>query len=163
MKILYYLLYIVVCIAFRNDFIWSSYLWLHSHSENHIGFAVVLFWYEKKLRSNNSWIGYKCKISNKPHFPHGISGIFISHEANIGNDCVIYQQVTIGSNKLRTSHSYGAPTVGDNVLIGAGAKIIGNCKIGNNVHIGANCSVVKNIPNNAVVVPMTRVLERNNH
>ena len=47
---------------------------------------------------------------------------------------------------------YGAPTIGDNVLIGAGAKIIGNITIGNNVKIGANACVTVDIPDNSTVV-----------
>lgn len=70
----------------------------------------------------------------------------------IGKDCVIFQQVTIGSNTLADSKNQGAPTIGDNVYIGAGAKIIGNVHIGNNVRIGANTTVTKDIPDNSTVV-----------
>ena len=84
-------------------------------------------------------------------FPH-FNGIFISYKAKIGNNCVIYQQVTIGSNTLADSKNIGAPTIGNDVFIGAGAKIIGNVHIGNNVRIGANCIVCEDIPDNATVV-----------
>lgn len=46
----------------------------------------------------------------------------------------------------------GSPTIGDNVYIGAGAKIVGNVKIGNNVRIGANCIVVNDVPDNSTIV-----------
>lgn len=162
MKLFYYIFYIPVRFCLRGDFIWNCYLWLHSHSEKTFWFRLVLFWYERKLRSYNSWIGYKARFANKPTFPHGYTGIFISHGATIGKDCVIYHQVTIGSNGLKTSKSYGAPVVGNSVLIGCGAKIIGGGKIGNNVHIGANAVVVQDVPDNATIVPMTRLLEKNN-
>lgn len=84
--------------------------------------------------------------------PHSFSGIFISSKSSIGKDCTIYQQVVIGSNNEKDSKGYGAPVIGNNVLIGAGAKIIGNVMIGNNVKIGANCCVVTDIPDNATVV-----------
>lgn len=84
--------------------------------------------------------------------PHSFSGIFISSKAKIGEGCTIYQQVVIGSNNDKDSKGYGAPVIGNNVLIGAGAKIIGNVKIGNNVKIGANCCVATDIPDNATVV-----------
>lgn len=84
-------------------------------------------------------------------FPH-FNGIFISYKAKIGNNCVIYQQVTIGSNTLPDSKNVGAPIIGDNVFIGAGAKIIGNVHVGNNVRIGANCIVCEDIPDNSTVV-----------
>ena len=99
-----------------------------------------------------SYIGYNSKIQGIPCFPHGIRGIFISGGAIIGENCVIFQQVTIGSNTLIDSKGKGAPIIGDNCYIGAGAKIIGNINIGNNVRIGANCVVTTDIPNNSVVV-----------
>ncbi len=84
--------------------------------------------------------------------PHGLYGIFISQGAIIGDNCCIFQHVTIGSNNLNGSANTGAPTIGNNVYIGAGAKIIGKCKIGNNVRIGANTVVTKDIPDNVTVV-----------
>lgn len=95
-------------------------------------------------------------------FPHGITGIFISSGAQIGLNCVIFHQVTIGSNTLKNSKQYGAPRIGDNVYIGTGAKIIGNVYIGNNVRIGANAVVVTDIPDNATVVNQpSRVIIKN--
>jgi serine O-acetyltransferase len=91
-------------------------------------------------------------IKGIPVLPHGLKGIFISQCAIIGKNCTIFQQVTIGSNMLTGSKGFGGPIIGDNVLIGAGAKIIGNVKIGSNVKIGANAVVVKDIPDNATVV-----------
>jgi serine O-acetyltransferase len=65
---------------------------------------------------------------------------------SIGKNCMIYQQVTIGSFS-------GKPVIGDNVTIASGAVIIGKIKIGNNVHIGANATVMRNIPDNTTVYP----------
>ena len=93
--------------------------------------------------------------------PHGFYGIFISQRAKVGEGCVIYQQVTIGSNDLHNSR--GAPTIGNNCLIGAGAKIIGNVHVGNNVRIGANALVVDDVPDNCtVVMNKPRVIVREN-
>jgi serine O-acetyltransferase len=108
--------------------------------------------YSKFHGKNGSFIGYNSKFKDIPCFPHGIFGIFISGDAEIGRNCVIFQQVTIGSNTLNGSKTNGSPTIGDNCYIGAGAKIIGKIKIGNNVRIGANCVVVTDIPDNSVVV-----------
>src|SRR5690606_7264569 len=82
----------------------------------------------------------------------GFNGVFISASAKVGSGCVIFHQVTIGSNTLPGSKGFGAPTIGDNCYIGAGAKIIGNVKVGDNVRIGANCVVFRDVPHNAVVV-----------
>jgi len=60
-----------------------------------------------------------------PSFPHGAYGIFISGGAEIGANAVIFQQVTIGSNTLPDSNGRGAPRLGDDCYIGAGAKLVG--------------------------------------
>lgn len=91
-------------------------------------------------------LGFGAVFKEPPNLPHGLYGIVISHNAKIGSNATIFHQVTIGEGKG------GAPTVGDNVYIGAGAKILGKINIGNNVRIGANCIVVKDIPDNTTVV-----------
>lgn len=84
--------------------------------------------------------------------PHGLAGIFISYGATIGAGCTIFHQVTIGSNTLGDSRGQGAPVIGRNVYIGAGAKIIGGVTVGDNARIGANCVVTFDVPANATVV-----------
>ena len=84
--------------------------------------------------------------------PHGLAGIFISYGARVGKGCTIYHQVTIGSNTLPDSRGQGAPVIGDNVYIGAGAKIIGGVTVGDNARIGANAVVTFDVPANATVV-----------
>ena len=91
-------------------------------------------------------LGYGATFEEIPKLPHGIRGIYISHNAVIGKNCTIFHQVTIGEGKG------GAPRIGDNCYIGAGAKIIGNIAIGNNVKIGAGCVVFEDIPDNSTVV-----------
>lgn len=68
----------------------------------------------------------------------------------IGKNCRISQQVTIGH--IGGFKGGGTPTIGDNVYIGAGAKILGEIKIGNNVKIGANAVVITDVPDNATAV-----------
>lgn len=110
----------------------------------------LLFRIKKSDAFNNASMGthlnYGAKFKTPPEFPHGIYGIIVSHNACIGENCRIFHQVTIGENDK------GAPIIGDNCLIGAGAKIIGKIKIGNNVKIGANCIVAVDVPDNATVV-----------
>ena len=83
-----------------------------------------------------------------PFLPHGLNGIVISDRAKIGKNCTILQQVTIG---VRNFHG-GAPTIGDNVLIGAGAKVLGEIFVGNGSKIGANAVVLEDVPEGATVV-----------
>ena len=91
-------------------------------------------------------LGYGAIFDTPPHFPHGLYGIIVAHNAHIGKNATIFHQVTIGEG------TGGAPTIGDNCYIGAGAKIIGKIHIGNNVKIGANCVVFEDVPDNATVV-----------
>lgn len=109
--------------------------------------------YKAYMDYYGAYISYEAQIDSIPTFPHGILGVFISRYAHIGENCIIFHQVTVGSNTLNDSESKkGAPCVRDGVMIGAGAKIIGNVDIGENVRIGAGCVVVKDIPANSTVV-----------
>ena len=86
------------------------------------------------------------------NFPHPI-GIVIAQNATLGKNCIIYQNVTIGAKSFelaKLGKKY-FPTIGDNVIIYAGACIIGGIKIGNNAVIGANSVVTKDVPANSIV------------
>jgi serine O-acetyltransferase len=108
-----------------------------------------------------SWIAYNCQLADEPCFPHGYYGIFISGGAKIGRNAVIFQHVTIGSNSLNDSDNAGSPTIGNNVYIGAGAKIIGNITIGDNCRIGANAVVYQDMPPHSVAVQSpTRIIQK---
>jgi serine O-acetyltransferase len=76
--------------------------------------------------------------------------IFVNDDSRIGKNCNISQGVTLG--QANRGRNKGSPTIGDNVYIGPGAKIVGAVKVGNNVAIGANCVVTKDVPDHAVVV-----------
>lgn len=91
---------------------------------------------------SNTVIGGGLKIAH-------CQNIVITNKAVIGDNCTIFQGVTIGCNIIGNLQG---PTIGNNVTICAGAKIIGNISIGNNVIIGANAVVVKNIPDNCIAV-----------
>lgn len=90
----------------------------------------------------------RTKIGIGLFLPHP-NGIVINPEVIIGDNCTILQQVTIGNNGFKGINKLAI--LGDNVQIGAGAKIIGPCKIGNNVTIGANSVVTKDISDGEVV------------
>ena len=82
-------------------------------------------------------------FATPPHLPHGPKGIIVGHDVRIGANSIIYQQVTIAQ---------GGVKILNNVLIGAGAKILPGVSIGNNVKVGANAVVVEDVPDNATVV-----------
>jgi len=82
--------------------------------------------------------------------------VFIAPTAVIGRNCTIFQGVTIGANL----GSHKAGVIGDNVIIGAGAKVIGDIVIGNNVIIGANSVVTRDVEDNVVVAGVPAVVIR---
>jgi serine O-acetyltransferase len=80
---------------------------------------------------------------------HG-TGVVIGETAIIGDNVTIYQGVTLGGTGKQSGKRH--PTIGNNVVIGAGAKILGSFRVGNNVNIGANSVVLSNVPDNSTVV-----------
>jgi serine O-acetyltransferase len=89
------------------------------------------------------------KIGRRFFIDHGM-GVVIGETAEIGDDVTIYHQVTLGGTSTKKGKRH--PTVGNNVVIGAGAKILGPVKIGDNCKIGANSVVIKDVPPNSTVV-----------
>ena len=80
---------------------------------------------------------------------HGM-GVVIGETAIIGDRCLIYQGVTLGGTGKETGKRH--PTLGENVVVGGGAKVLGNILIGNNVRIGAGSVVLRDVPSNCTVV-----------
>lgn len=89
------------------------------------------------------------KIGRKLFIDHGM-GIVFGETAEIGDNCTIYHGVTLGGTGKDTGKRH--PTLGNNVLIGAGAKVLGPVYIGDNVRVGAGSVVLKNLPANATAV-----------
>lgn len=95
------------------------------------------------------------KIGRRLFIDHGM-GIVIGETASVGNDCTIYHNATLGGTGKDKYKRH--PDIGNNVMIGCGAKILGPIKIGNNVKIGANSTVFKNIPDNVTVIRFNDIL-----
>lgn len=93
------------------------------------------------------------KIGRKLFIDHGM-GIVIGETTTIGNNCTIYHNSTLGGTGKDKYKRH--PDLGDNVMVGSGAKVLGPIKIGDNVKIGANSVVLKDIPNNVTVVGIPR-------
>lgn len=91
----------------------------------------------------------KAQIGNRFFIDHG-EGVVIGETTIIGDDVLIYQQVTLGGTG--NEHGKRHPAIGNNVIIGAGAKILGNIKIGDNTRIGAGSVVVDDVPEHCTVV-----------
>jgi len=98
------------------------------------------------------------KIGDGFFIDHGM-GVVIGETCEIGNNVTLYQGVTLGGTGKEKGKRH--PTIGDNVVISAGAKVLGSIKIGNNVKIGAGSVVLKDVPDNCTVVGVPgRVVKR---
>lgn len=101
---------------------------------------------------NSNAISGKAQIGENTRFHHHGLGCVIHNSTVIGNDCDIFQNVTIGSQWPNGICEGAAPVIKNRVLIGAGAVILGNVSIGDDAKIGANAVVIKDVPNGAVAV-----------
>lgn len=102
------------------------------------------------------------KIGRRVFIDHGF-GVVIGETAEVGDNCTIYQGVTLGG----TSLSKGAkrhPTLGNGVIIGAGAKVLGAFTVGDGAKVGSNAVVVKEVPPGATAVGNpARIIEKDSH
>ncbi|HST80110.1 MAG TPA: serine O-acetyltransferase [Kineosporiaceae bacterium] len=88
-------------------------------------------------------------IGRRFFIDHG-TGVVIGETAEIGDDVMLYHDVTLGGRSLQRVKRH--PTIGNGVVIGAGARILGPVKVGDKAQIGANAVVVRDVPDGAVVV-----------
>ena len=96
------------------------------------------------------------KIGKNLFIDHGM-GVVIGETSEIGDNVTIYHAVTLGGSSPsidseRQRHEKRHPTIGNDVVIGSGAQIIGPIKVGNGARIAANAVVVKDVPNNATMI-----------
>ena len=119
------------------------------------GYRIAHFLWQVKLklaaRIYSNWIravtGIEihpaAKIGQRFFIDHGM-GVVIGATAIVGDDVMIYHDVTLGARTGGTGKRH--PTIGNNVVIGAGARVIGDISVGNGVKIGANMVVTKSVP-----------------
>lgn len=115
---------------------------------------------QKAARKTGIEIHPGAQIGENFFIDHG-NGVIIGETAIVGNNVTLYQGVTLGGTGKE--HGKRHPTVGDNVMISAGAKILGSFTIGDNSKIGAGSVVLEEVPPNCTVVGVPgRVVRRNN-
>lgn len=114
---------------------------------------------QRSLHRTNIEIHPGATLGRRLFIDHG-TGVVIGETTEIGDDCTIYQGVTLGGTGKDQGKRH--PTIGNNVMIGAGAKVLGPIRIGDNVRIAAGAVVLMDIPENctAVGVP-ARIVRRN--
>lgn len=115
---------------------------------------------QRAVRKTGIEIHPGAQIGENFFIDHG-NGVIIGETAVVGNNVTLYQGVTLGGTGKE--HGKRHPTIGDNVMISAGAKIIGSFKVGENSKVGAGSVVIEEVPPNCTVVGVPgRVVKRNN-
>lgn len=135
----------------------TAYPGLHAislHRMSHFLWQSGFQWLARMLSQFGRWItGIEIHpgavIGRRFFIDHGM-GIVIGETAEIGDDCTLYHGVTLGGTTWKKEKRH--PTLGDNVVVGAGAKILGPIKIGDNARVGSNSVVVKDVPEGATVI-----------
>jgi len=119
--------------------------WLWSHR-----FFLLARWLSQVARFlTGIEIHPGAKIGRRLFIDHGL-GVVIGETAIVGNDVTLYQGVTLGGTGKE--HGKRHPTIEDEVVIGGGAKVLGNITVGRNCRIGAGSVVLRNVPENSTVV-----------
>lgn len=124
------------------------------HRIAHYCWIAGLNWLGRFISHIGRWltgieIHPSAKIGRRFFIDHGM-GVVIGETAIVGDDCTIYHGVTLGGTSWTKGKRH--PTLHDNVVVGAGAKVLGPIEIGDSVRIGSNSVVVKSVPANATVV-----------
>ncbi len=121
----------------------SHWLWCH-------GSKTLARWVSQLVRGLTGIEIHPGAIIGPGFFiDHGM-GVVIGETAEVGENVTLYHGVTLGGTSLAKGKRH--PTLGENVVVGAGAKILGAIRVGDNSRIGANAVVVKDVPPNSVVV-----------
>jgi serine O-acetyltransferase len=144
--------------AARNTFeVLTTYPGLHAvvvHRMTHWLWGCRLHWLARALSYISRWItGVEIHpgavLGRRFFIDHGM-GVVIGETAIIGDDCTLYHGVTLGGTSWETGKRH--PTLGNNVVVGAGAKVLGPILIGDGARIGSNAVVVKPVPEGATAI-----------
>lgn len=129
--------------------------WFYNHKMFFLARAIS----QRSVKKTNIEIHPGAEIGRRIFIDHG-TGVVIGETTVIGDDCTIYQGVTLGGTGK--DHGKRHPTIGNNVLIGAGAKVLGPMKIGDNSNVAAGAVVLSEIPANSTAVGVpARVVKQN--
>jgi len=113
---------------------------------------------QRAVRRTGIEIHPGAKIGKKLFIDHG-SGVVIGETSEIGDNCTIYQGVTLGGTGKDVGKRY--PTLGNNVMVGSGAKVLGPFKVGDNSKIASNAVVLSEVPPNSTAVGVpARIVKR---
>ena len=146
--------------------------WLYNGLHAQIYYRVAHWLYTHKMKFLGRWVSQiarrrtgveihpAAKIGRRLVIDHG-TGIVIGATAEIGDDCLLYQGVTLGGTGAQRGKRH--PTIMENVTLSAGAKVLGGFTVGKGAKIGAGAVVLKEVPPNCTVVGVPgRIVKRDN-
>ncbi|HWR52023.1 MAG TPA: serine O-acetyltransferase [Bryobacteraceae bacterium] len=121
-----------------------------SHKLYNAGLTTVARWFSQVARFlTGIEIHPGAKIGRRFFIDHGM-GVVIGETAEIGDDVLLYQGVTLGGTGKERGKRH--PTLGNHVVVGTGAKVLGNIRIGDHVKVGAGSVVIRSVPDHSTVV-----------
>ena len=136
---------LVLCSGLHATIVYRMAHWLHVRLLRFLARAISQW--------SKMWTGIEihpgAHIGRRLVIDHG-TGIVIGETAEIGDDCLLYQGVTLGGTGKDVGKRH--PTLGNNVMVGSGAKVLGPFRVGDNVRIAANAVVLREVPPGATVV-----------
>jgi serine O-acetyltransferase len=107
---------------------------------------------KRYVEQQGGYVSLLAEFAGPPTLPHKLLGVFVAPGTTIGEGVTIYQHVMLAKNDMPGSPWHGAPTIGDGVYLGAGAKVVGAVTVGAGARIGAGAVVVRDVPAGATVV-----------
>ena len=131
------------------------------HRISSVLYTIRLYFLARLIAEFGRWItGIEihpgAKLGKRLVIDHGM-GVVFGETAEIGDDCIIFHGVTLGGTKFGAFKRH--PTIGNGVIIGAGAKVLGPILIGDNARIGANAVITKNVGPGVVIVGANQVIQ----
>ncbi len=122
---------------------WNHWFWTH-------GFRLTARWISQAVRlTTGIEIHPGAQIGRRLFIDHGM-GVVIGETTTIGDDVTLYQGVTLGGTGKE--HGKRHPTLGNGVVVGAGARVLGNIRVGDHSRVGANSVVLRDVPDDSTVV-----------
>ncbi len=136
----------VRCVNFRVVILYRL-----GHRARRRGFRVLAYLLEAWILGTGAEVSLEAEIGAGLYLAH-LAGVVIGSKVKVGRYAHILQGVTLGGNDGREREGQTQPVLGNNVLIAAGARVLGPVRVGNNVKIGANAVVLCDLPNDSVAV-----------
>lgn len=140
--------------SYAEILLYPGFAAICNHRVAHFFYNIKFYFLARMISEMSRWrtlieIHPGAKIGKRLVIDHG-AGVVIGETAEIGDDCILFHGVTLGGVSANPIKRH--PTLGNNVMVGAGAKVLGPVRLNDGAKVGANSVVTKDVPANATVV-----------